>query len=849
MSKPVTTLFVLALGAWLFAFPGRAQPAVGVEARGGPVTWPEREREFFMDGPGLLLKPSEREELLAADAGERSAWIDGFLAENHLSEGIAKRRELVFGEFVTFLDDRARVMFLHGPPTERYEVECGQTFQPIEIWTYAETVTSRQLVFYKPRSRFAHRLWLPLDSKKALYTDDMGYWLEQYEELRRFIQGRRFDMRACGDALLVDQATGVSGLRGYRKARPSNDELLALLEPPEDRAAWAREALSTVIETDSPVLQLGGIDLLFPERRAQRVVSRVLLTIPPDVELGLQEEGEGPLRTEKHRLTVQGVVEQDGAVFEDFRMRFRVAPPSERIPIALAVERALRPERQYLLRLQISDEVTGAEKRLALMVSVPKEIEAVEAVPLPDVVIVEMEEELALAGVSGQDSLLLAPPDGRLAIGIWRAEALVSGQRIVEVVFSVDGQPQLRRKEPPFTAEIRLSEFPTEQVIRAQGFDANGDLVAFDEVVLNQPRGSFDVKILQPEEGAAVPGRVEARAEVAIPDDRRVETVDFLLNDELISRLTKGPWRTDIDLALKEAEETTYLTVIATLDNGERAEAVRFLNSPQHSEAVEVNLVEMLVTVLDGSNRPVLGLEREEFEVFEDGRPQEIDRFELVDDLPLSIGITIDTSSSMATALPEAQKAAIGFLGDVMEPKDKAFLVSFAGEPALIMPPTDDLVAVERALSELKSVGWTALHDAIVTSLYYFRGFRGQRALILLSDGDDSASHFAFREALEYASRSGVVIYTVGLGVSPLKAGIRKKLGRLAEETGGRSFYIQQAEELSQVYKTIEEELRSQYFVAYNSDNPAGEGEFRTIELKVRDGRLKSRTLRGYHPG
>lgn len=164
------------------------------------------------------------------------------------------------------------------------------------------------------------------------------------------------------------------------------------------------------------------------------------------------------------------------------------------------------------------------------------------------------------------------------------------------------------------------------------------------------------------------------------------------------------------------------------------------------------------------------------------------------------------------------------------------------------MPPTDDIRAVEGALQDLRSVGWTALHDAIVSSLYYFRATRGRKALILLSDGDDSASYYPFRDALEYARRSGVVIYAVGIGVSGLKTGIRRKLNQLAEETGGRTFLIERAEDLTEVYSSIEEELRSQYLLTYSSDGIGDAETFRTIEIKVRKGKLKARATRGYYP-
>jgi VWFA-related protein len=148
----------------------------------------------------------------------------------------------------------------------------------------------------------------------------------------------------------------------------------------------------------------------------------------------------------------------------------------------------------------------------------------------------------------------------------------------------------------------------------------------------------------------------------------------------------------------------------------------------------------------------------------------------------------------------------------------------------------------------VQAVGWTALHDAIVTSLYYFRGVRGQRALVLLSDGDDTASTVPFKNALEYARRSGVAIYTIGLDVGKLAISVRNKLNELSSATGGRSFFISKADELQGVYQQIEEELRSRYLLAYASDRPRSEeGEFREVEVKVKRRGLKARTIRGYY--
>jgi Ca-activated chloride channel family protein len=137
--------------------------------------------------------------------------------------------------------------------------------------------------------------------------------------------------------------------------------------------------------------------------------------------------------------------------------------------------------------------------------------------------------------------------------------------------------------------------------------------------------------------------------------------------------------------------------------------------------------------------------------------------------------------------------------------------------------------------------------DALAFALHYFSGIRGKRAMVLLSDGVDSKSDFAFADVLEYAQRTGVAIYAIGMNVpsNPPDAGIC--LDQLARKTGGRSYRIERAVELGPIYKTIERELRAQYLISYQSSNPEREG-FRPIELEVRRPGAKVATVAGYYP-
>ncbi|HYO16679.1 MAG TPA: VWA domain-containing protein [Thermoanaerobaculia bacterium] len=812
--------------------------------------WPESQRAFFQDGPGLLLTPEQRTELRGLNPEARARWIQQFLDRdpipetpvNELREGIARRRKLAF-EFPSPTDARFQILFLNGAPDERLIIDCGSVFKPMELWGYPGGVgpdgkpAKRELLVFKPEESEPYKLWLPTDSKRALYTPQMEYWLEQWEELRGRIRAVRFDKQNCKEVDRVDQATGVPGLTGALAApkayRIRPRDASQFLAPPADLARWAREAAVTELLSSPSELKLASAEVRFPARAEQRIVSRALLQIGPDAGYKVAENGR------EISLVVEGIVEQDGRVFDQFRMRFQLPVPKPGAPAVLAVDRPLRPRQAFVMRLKVMDEVGGAEARLTrgfVTHSDPK--------PEPQPAGLVGGELLPETVGAGLDTLILIPPPADVVVGLWRADAIVTGERIKKLVFLVDGKSQLTRTTPPWSAELRLSRFPTEQTIRVEGYDDKDALVAADEVIINLQRGALAVRIAAPPKGSRITGPTLAKAEIVVPDGRRLETVEFRVNDKTVARLTAPPWEARV---APTNEDLVYLTVVATLDDGSTAEAVRYLKAPEYVEEVEVNLVELYVTVTDRSGALVRNLQQSDFDVLDAGKPQEISKFELVDNLPLTLGVLLDTSGSMAGSLVETQQAASDFLESVMRPKDRAFAVSFARRPRLEMPPTDDTGAVVRAISELQAVGDTALHDALIQSLYYFRGIQGQRALVLLSDGDDNASYMPYKDALEYARRSGVAVYVIGFNLSAFETGLRRKLSEIATETGGRVFWASKADELTGIYKEIENELRSRYLVAFYATGEAGAGGYREVEVKVRKGGLKARTARGYY--
>jgi len=843
-----------------------------VAAPTDPLLWPEAERAFLQDGPGLLLPEAERQRLIAADPSARAALIHEFLGrdpipgtrDNELAQGIDRRQRLAAAEFLSPRDVRAQLLFLNGKPADRQKIDCGTAFKPIELWTYRAPLPPNadpkakpkegHAVVFEPAAGEAWRMWSLADSKRVLYTDQMSYWLDQWEEAGRGFGVRRFDLQVCKETKAIDAMTGITALsggrgrRGERRGFAGNPygqrpwaapgEREGFLDPPRDLARWAKEAAATPLAAAAPALSTGPLDVQFPERDGQRIVVRGLVRVTAPGKLKPVTNALGKPELD---LIAEGVVEHEGRIFDEVRVRYHLPVPAagSTEPLDLELNRALRSDELFLLRLRIRDQGSGAEARLAHGFAVPK-----DPIAPPAPVRAVAGQTLGPTIAVGPDSLTLLPPESDVILGLWRTEALVTGKRIVKVVFAVDGKEQLTRTHPPFTAEVRLAQFPTEQVVRAEGFDDKGKSVAVDEVVLNQPRGGFRVTILDPPRGQHS-GKVTARAEVSVPEERRVDAVEFRVNDKPVATLSRPPWETAITVP---QEETVYLSVSAKLDDGTSAEDTRFLRSPTYLDEVNVDLVEFYVAVADSAGELVRGLTVKDFTLLDRGKPQPIAKFELVENLPLTLGLMIDTSGSMASSLAEAESAAVGFLTKVVKPKDRCFALTFSGRPVLRMPLTDDVEAVAHSLDALQAVGSTAIHDALVHSLYYFRGSHGQKALVLLSDGDDTSSELSFKDALEYARRSGVAVYAIGLNVPITSVGIRGKLSTLAEETGGKVFFIGHANDLANVYGKIEAELRSRYLVAFNADRSTGDKGFRPVEIKVGKSGLRARTARGYYP-
>ena len=269
-----------------------------------------------------------------------------------------------------------------------------------------------------------------------------------------------------------------------------------------------------------------------------------------------------------------------------------------------------------------------------------------------------------------------------------------------------------------------------------------------------------------------------------------------------------------------------------------------------------VDVVSLNVTVVDAQNRYVTDITEQEFSVFEDGLKQELTYFNRTS-LPIALSLLIDTSASMESRLPIAQEAAIGFARRLRS-QDLAQIVDFDSRVEIAQGFTNSVPDLEKAIRATAAGGSTSLHNALYISLKELAKIKARsledvrrRAIVVLSDGEDTSSLVSYEEVMDLAKRSETAIYTIGL--QPKESGQSKgfreaefTLRQFAQETGGRAYFPEKIEDLKDVYAQIADELSSQYSMGYASKNPRRDGGWRRIQVQV--ARPLASAVRGTSP-
>jgi len=288
---------------------------------------------------------------------------------------------------------------------------------------------------------------------------------------------------------------------------------------------------------------------------------------------------------------------------------------------------------------------------------------------------------------------------------------------------------------------------------------------------------------------------------------------------------------------------------------------------------VEVNVVNILASVHDKHGGLIGNLNKDDFTILEDGKPQTIKYFTRETDVPLTIGLLVDVSGSQANLIDTERQAAHAFFSEVLRKKDEAFLISFGEDSELLQDYTNSPHLLQEGLSQLRvSSGVSGIHPGPVPTMSQPRGTVlydavylaateklrtevGRKVIVLITDGIDQGSKLPIRSAIEAAQKADAVIYSIdysdpsayGGGMMVFGHVSDSALRQMSDETGGRVFHVDRKHTLNDVFKQLQDEMRSQYAIGYTPTNPTKDGTFRKLDVRVSDKNLKVQARKGYY--
>jgi Ca-activated chloride channel family protein len=264
----------------------------------------------------------------------------------------------------------------------------------------------------------------------------------------------------------------------------------------------------------------------------------------------------------------------------------------------------------------------------------------------------------------------------------------------------------------------------------------------------------------------------------------------------------------------------------------------------------DTDLVPLNVSVFDASGQVIKGLPKSSFTVFENNVKQEISVFRQ-EDVPVSLGLLIDSSASMANKKDRVASAAVAMV-KASNPDDEVFILDFNEEANIVQDFTSDLVSLEKSLRNIRTKGETAMRDAALLGMDHLRGKarRDKKVLVIITDGEDNSSISTQQHVIDEAHQNNTIVYAIGLlgEEQPKNAErARAQLEELTLATGGRSWFLADVSAIAAVMPEIAHEIRNQYVIAYKPSDPAKDGKFRTIRVEVNVPGATVRTRSGYY--
>ncbi|MDP9190617.1 MAG: VWA domain-containing protein [Acidobacteriota bacterium] len=448
------------------------------------------------------------------------------------------------------------------------------------------------------------------------------------------------------------------------------------------------------------------------------------------------------------------------------------------------------------------------------------------------------DQPLPLRKTSSQSLLRIVTPARMTVLG--DADFLIEGPgNIARVDYLLDDVKVASSAKHPFRVSIDVGRTPRARTVKAVAFDAAGNAKGEALATINDRMDAFFVSIVAPA-SATISGASDIELDVRIPPGRSVARVDVSWNGNEIASLTTAPFRARMNVAPREFG---YLRAVATLDDGSSAEVTRIYNSGGVSETVEVGAVTVIASVANGKGERIGGLVSKDFAIADEGQAV-IAELRSADEDPVTIGIAIDSSSSMSGMQVYVIRAATEFLGRALRPQDQAFVVAFDTGPRLVHPRSSDTVSLRESVYALAPRGGTSIFDGVTFALQQFQGIPGKKALLVFSDGREGTSSASAKECERMARTVGVPVYVI---VPPRgSSGRSNALGGIAEDTGGTIFIAEPEGKFPALFERLAEEMRGQYVLSFTRPAGVKAGTWRSIRVTVERRDANVRTIQGY---
>ncbi|HKS21531.1 MAG TPA: VWA domain-containing protein [Thermoanaerobaculia bacterium] len=443
---------------------------------------------------------------------------------------------------------------------------------------------------------------------------------------------------------------------------------------------------------------------------------------------------------------------------------------------------------------------------------------------------------LAATPLFGQAVRITEKPQGivhgRLSVPVQTAENVARVELFINNAHYTEGRGR------SIVLPVLVGDYLRRLRIRAVGYDAQNNVLGEDEMVINDPKPPFRVRLTN--------ANNSLQASVVAPQQVAVNGVDFFVGEEKIATVARPPFVAAFDK--EKFPKAVYARVVAHGSDGSEANDVVFFGT-HPSEQVDVSLQQVPLSVVGGERAPQLG----ELTLLDNGAPRRIEQLVPAADQPIYVILLIDYSESMLEELPVVKAAAKQFAQRLLRPQDRIAVVGFNQRVFWLTGWTNDYNAAAASVDRVQPEGETHLYDTAIEMLYELQKQPGRHALVVLTDGVDQGSKFKLEHLTHYARYAGVPVYPIvknkmlsrlmHFGIGQLEA---RRLAGIARDTGATYFIIQKESELPNVYAKIAQELRQQYQLVFYSD-PAAADSWHALKIES-SAKQQLRIPNGYFP-